>query len=235
MIKKFNKRKQEKAPELSLSQMELNEDKVFTFKGKKGDKGDQGDLPTVKDLVELILQHIPDPVPGEKGKPGETYVLTQKDKKEIAGMIKVPIVEKIIEKPIIKEIALPIPPEELRDKLEGLDKKLSIQAIEELPKILEELSKRLSGNTKESLGLLKGSIHGRSKEIRFVDDETPAGDIDGANTAFTLKRTPIYGSVKLYRNGSRQRVTDDYTILGKEITVLVAPQVGEILLADYRY
>ncbi len=69
-----------------------------------------------------------------------------------------------------------------------------------------------------------------------MDDETPVGTVNGVNTIFTCRRLPHPGSLKVYRGGARQRVTEDYTISehGKKITFLTAPQVGEIILLDYR-
>ena len=125
----------------------------------------------------------------------------------------------------------PDTPEQVRDKLESLikGKKLSITAIEDLSNILEKLSKL--GN-----GKLLGSTHTiPSNVIRFKDDETPTGTVNGSNTIFITSKTPLSGSLKVYRGGARQRVTEDYTFLGRTITFLQAPQVGEIILVDYRY
>lgn len=200
----------------------------------KGDKGDTGPEPTDKKLISLIEPLIPEPIPGENG---EDYILTEKDKKEIASKIKVPIVEKVIEKTeTIKEknVILKDTPEEVRDKLESLikGKKLSIQAIEGLAEILKDLSKK---NVQSNEGYMKGSVHNaKSTQIKFIDDETPSGVINGINTIFTIKRVPAQGSLKLYRGGTRQRITEDYTLSGKTLTLLIAPQVGEILLVDYR-
>jgi hypothetical protein len=69
----------------------------------------------------------------------------------------------------------------------------------------------------------------------FMDDETLIGDVNGVNAVFTVTYTPISGSLKVYRGGARQRVTEDYTVNGNEITFIIPPQPGEILLADYRH
>lgn len=118
-----------------------------------------------------------------------------------------------------------ITPEQIRDKLEGLKEKLSIHAIQDLPKLLEE---------KESKGrsAFPSLI---SKRIRFIDDETPSGTIDGVNTVFTLSKDPAKGSLKVYRGGGRQRVTEDYTLSGRTITFTIPPVTGEIILCDFRY
>lgn len=107
----------------------------------KGDKGDDAVTPTKEDLLSLIKPLIP------QVKDGVDYVLTEKDKKEIAKSIKVPVVEKIIkteriikEQPIIKEtvvkeaIALHTSPQEVRDLIELLmdDERLDASAIKNL-------------------------------------------------------------------------------------------------------
>lgn len=64
-------------------------------RGEKGEKGDRGEQ-------------------GEKGDTGETYILSAKDKKDIAKAIDVPVVEKVIEKTeTIREI--PIVTNEIRE------------------------------------------------------------------------------------------------------------------------
>lgn len=123
---------------------------------------------------------------------------------------------------------------QMRDKLESLKpgEKLSINAIEELAELLEELSKKISAVGK---GGGKVGSYG-TKLIRFIDDFTPIGTVNGVNTIFKLVKTPQTGSLKVYRGGARQRVTEDYTFDGfHTITFIVAPQVGEILLCDFRY
>lgn len=121
----------------------------------------------------------------------------------------------------------PDTPGEVRDKLERLPsgEKLSIQAIQDLSKIIEELKNR-------PVGTVGGLI---SRRIRFIDDETPTGTVNGTNKIFTVSKFPESGSLKVYRSGARQRVTEDYTLSGRTITFTVAPVVGEILLADFRW
>lgn len=58
--------------------------------------------------------------------------------------------------------------------------------------------------------------------------------VQGAGTSFTLANTPVSGTLKLYRGGARQKLTDDYTLSGVTITLLVALVGGEILIADYQ-
>lgn len=70
----------------------------------------------------------------------------------------------------------------------------------------------------------------------FVDNETPAGTINGSNVTFTLANTPVAGSENIYLNGIYQASGsgNDYTISGATITYLTAPLTGERLLASYR-
>ena len=105
-------------------------------------KGEKGDSPSLQELREIIEPLILPPI---KGDPGKDYVLTSKDKKEIAKSIKVPIVEKIVEtiiekQPIvtneIKEVAVTDSSEKIKEKLESLegDERLDAKAIKNLPK-----------------------------------------------------------------------------------------------------
>jgi hypothetical protein len=67
----------------------------------------------------------------------------------------------------------------------------------------------------------------------LIRNEIPAGSINGSNTAFTLASAPATGSARVYLNGVRQKVTDDYTISGSTITFVTAPPSGSNLLVDY--
>lgn len=66
----------------------------------------------------------------------------------------------------------------------------------------------------------------------FVDDETP---VCTTLAACTVSRLPQPGTVRLYRNGLRQKLGVDYTIAGAAITFLVSPQAGDYLTTEYRY
>jgi hypothetical protein len=105
-----------------------------------------------------------------KGEKGDSYVLTESDKQEIASQIEVPIVEKEIIQRIetIKEVPIvtnevvetitikeDISPEDLRNKLESLndDERLSIEfikgsvSLDKLQQVIDHLSaQRVAGN-----------------------------------------------------------------------------------------
>lgn len=124
-------------------------DVVSRVKGEKGDKPVPG-------------KDYPLPQPGKDGytpkkgkdyKDGENYILTEKDKGEIAKKVKVPVVEKIIrEIPVVKEketiikepLAVKFSPQELRDLLELLtgEERIDARSI----RGLEELIRLNPGN-----------------------------------------------------------------------------------------
>lgn len=92
------------------------------------------------------------------------------------------------------------------------------------------------------LFLLCMGILGQSN---IADEEVPRGVIDGVNVRFTLLHTPNpVSSVKVYRNGIRQRnnstMGDMVVFLNGtqgvvKFNVCCIPQKGDILIADYRW
>ena len=71
----------------------------------------------------------------------------------------------------------------------------------------------------------------------FVDDEVPAGAINGSNTVFSLAGTPApAASLTLYRNGLEMAPGSDYTLNGSAVTFsgTSLPRTGDTLLAYYR-
>ena len=71
----------------------------------------------------------------------------------------------------------------------------------------------------------------------FVDSETPAGAVDGANTTFTLVTAPSpSASLSVYRNGLLMKSGLDYTATGATInfSVLATPQPQDVITASYR-
>lgn len=201
-------------------------------------KGPRGDSPSDQKLLSLIRPLIPDPDKGEKGDKGEDGESIigppgqegeSPSKKELESLIKPLLPDPIPGKP--GKDGRIYTAGEIRDMLENLKNKLSIQAIEGLAKILEELSKK---KEQPNEGYMKGSVHNtKSAQIKFIDDETPTNSGDDIN--FTIKRLPASGSLKFYRNGSRQVLTTDYTLTGKTLTLVVPLQdPSEKLLVDYR-
>jgi len=71
----------------------------------------------------------------------------------------------------------------------------------------------------------------------YVDDETPAGTIDGSNGSFSLSNAPApAASLLLFRNGIRVRNGVDYNLSGNTITFMTGcvPAPGDMLSASYR-
>lgn len=70
-----------------------------------------------------------------------------------------------------------------------------------------------------------------------VYSEVPSGTVNGINDTFTLAATPTSGTLRLYKNGLRQKAGagNDYTLATATITFLTGniPQTGDTLLADY--
>jgi hypothetical protein len=132
-----------------------------------------------------------------------------------------------------KVLALLPPKEELAEETPEDIKAKIVQITEgnwfdvKYIKGLEELVRQLAP---ARMGTLGGSV-----VHKFMDDETPSGTVNGVNDTFTLSKAPVNGSLKLFRGGARQRVTEDYTLSGRTIVFTIPPVVGEILLADYRY
>ena len=71
----------------------------------------------------------------------------------------------------------------------------------------------------------------------FVDGDSPAGIVDGANAVFSISAAPDpVSSLAVYRNGLLQKLASDYTFSGRTVEFLPAaiPQPGDTLLASYR-
>lgn len=123
-----------------------------------------------------------------------------------------------------------ITPVEIADKLEELegDDRLDVKAIKNLEYRLEELEGRPMGGTGAGVGKLALQAH-------FIDDETPSGAINGTNKAFVLANTPVPpASVKVFADGQRLNLTEDYTFLTRTITFVDAPLANTIIKVDYK-
>lgn len=191
-------------------------------KGEKGDVGDDGHTPTKEELVALIRPLIPQVKDGKTPTDDELIKLIKPLLPKLDDLV-----AKVPTPPFLTSI-------EIRDRLEilGEGEKLSIQAIQDLPKILEEKLKDLEKKTGSKP---TGGFNYNSMSFHIVDDETPTGTVNGVNTAFTIKDVPNpVSSLKVYVNGQRMRVTTDYTFAGVTITFVTAPPTSSIILVDYR-
>lgn len=109
-------------------------------------KGDDGHTPTEEELIPLIQSLIPEPIVPEDGK---DYILTDKDKSEIAKSIIVPIVEKEVKTIVEKtEIVREVLDRSLEKRISMVEK--SIKTIPEQKEIdLKPIEKRFTELEKE--------------------------------------------------------------------------------------
>ncbi len=69
-----------------------------------------------------------------------------------------------------------------------------------------------------------------------INNETPAGTIDGVNAVFTLTNAPNpTSSLQLFLTGVMQLQGTDYTLAGSTITFSSAPGAGSWITAYYRH
>lgn len=229
----------------------IEEEIKNSFKGEKGDKGDKGDrgengkdgkngkegkTPTKEELKSIIKPLIP------KQQEIDTNIIAYDASKMALDEFKSNIdnfIPKIDLEPLkndlnsLKEIVNEIDGEDIVNKINSLPIKPEFQIdakhIKNLPSQVQYVGRGNGGlETYEVVSIVNNTI-------KFADDETPTGDIDGVNTDFVLANTPKDGSVKVYVNGSRMRITEDYTISDKTISFLIPPPSGSIILTDYRY
>ena len=116
--------------------------------------------------------------------------------------------------------------------VEEVMKKIDLSSFDEM---MDELRKEIEELKARPVRMGGGGTNYMGIKQHFIDDETPSGTVNGANKAFTIANTPNpSGSLKVYVNGQRMRLTEDYTFSGKTITFGTAPPTGSILLVDYR-
>jgi hypothetical protein len=68
-----------------------------------------------------------------------------------------------------------------------------------------------------------------------ASQEKPTGDIDGVNTKFYLKYSPVINTESIYKNGMFMTRGADYVINGKEVTFTDAPIAGSTISVNYKY
>lgn len=141
---------------------------------------------------------------------------------DIIGKIQEPIVSKVGEN-------LPQLGTAVRDGLEILqgDDRLDVSAIKGLEPLLEDF--------KKSNSIVGGGFSSIAMNMRFVDLYVPSGAINGVNTDFVATHIPNPdSSLEVFKGGTLQSLTDDYTLSSKTITFLSAPVAGEIIKIKHR-
>lgn len=157
----------------------------------------------------------------KNGEDGKDYVLTEEDRTAIASGIKVPVVEKIVEKtevireqPIVVEKAMHDSGDTLVRKINALDilPELQIDAkhIKNLPTpagptIVNRYHStefiRLEDTPDEYVAGKFLKVSADATRLEFVDEpsggsgysvETPVGDVDGSNNIYTVTVAPVF-------------------------------------------
>lgn len=130
---------------------------IEMIKGEKGEPGKDGHTPTDDELIALIEPLIPsendlkaiiEPLIPEPIIPndGKDYVLTNADKREIASLVKVPVIEKVTE---IKEVTKAIEPLSIAEKLNTLTGVLDLKVIKDFPTTQELVNEIKKGRLLE--------------------------------------------------------------------------------------
>jgi hypothetical protein len=95
----------------------------------------------------------------------------------------------------------------------------------------------VTGNTSDCVRVDGSSGPCGTSSLGFMDGDTMAGLVDGANASFGLSAVPTpASSLGVYRNGVLQKAGLDYTLSGSTVQFVTAstPQPGDTLLGSYR-
>jgi hypothetical protein len=57
--------------------------------------------------------------------------------------------------------------------------------------------------------------------------------MDGANKIFTFSSAPDSNQLQLFWNGFLQHELDDYILVGNQITMTIAPGIGDVLVGYF--
>jgi hypothetical protein len=187
-------------------------------KGKDGKDGEKGDSADPEEVAKL-LSGMPYFMERLKGEKGDSYSLTEKDKEDILKSIKVPTIEKVIEKietivekpiitEIVKEKALKDTPDEIVSKLESIqeeNRKLDKKAIKGLVNELNEIRERV-----------QGTISG-GRQLRMV---TFSFNGDGMTSTFSLPQVPGAKGYAIwaYYQGQHLQIGEQIEIIGKTLS-----------------
>ena len=209
------------------------------MKGDKGDKGDVGktgkdgsnakevDLKQLANTVFRMIRKPKDGVDGINGNDGKNGADAKVDVMSIVKMV-LERMAKPKDGKNAKELNMDDIVNKAVSKFKNLkgDDRVSYNNLKDVPQLYRQ---------EGAIGGISNTTISNDLGLNFVDDETPAGTLNGTNKVFTISETPKAGSLKVYRNGQRLRVTEDYTYSNKTITFDTAPESDEILLVDFRF
>lgn len=118
---------------------------------------------------------------------------------------------------------------QILEKITGL---LEISDIKDLQEEIKKLKESIS-EIPRGRGFFGGGVSKIALDSHFIDDETPVNSGDNINFTIAYKPSPT-SSLKVYRNGQRLRITEDFTFSGRTITLINSFTTGEVLLVDYK-
>jgi hypothetical protein len=91
----------------------------------------------------------------------------------------------------------------------------------------------ITGEPGSSDGIIPG-LPDAPYDVNYIFNETPTGVMDAVNTVFTTNNDFISTKTRLYLNGIRLKLDEDYTESGSsEITFTEAPHSGDNIIIDY--
>ena len=137
---------------------------------------------------------------------------------------------------LLSILRLPLTRQMLRDLVDSLwrdpvgDRHVTALTFDEITRILTLTQNH---GLADLTALVPGGSGGGG-ETAYIS-ETPAGDVDGINTAFNFSEIPVAGSLLVFLNGQRQKYGIDYTLPAGVLTFATAPFTGDIITADYKY
>ncbi len=189
----------------------------------------------ISDMKEKVssLKDGVTPVKGVDYVDGQDYVLTDRDKHDIASQIDVPTIERVIERTevikevpmvtneIVKEIINSETGEQIVDKINALEIEPELQIdIEHIKGLVEQL-KKMEGNSNSNRGFL-----GVPRRPQW-QQKVLTGAINGSNVTFTFEgKEPAQYSERIFLNYIEQNPLTDYTIAGRTIRYTVAPDAS---------
>lgn len=182
----------------------------------------ESEIETVKEVAQKALDivsateiHKGDdgytPVKGKDYFDGEDYVLTERDKKEIAKSITVPVVEKVIEKreTVIREV--PVVTKEIIEKeVAILDDATVAYLEEEIKKVEDKIPEVVKKNTTNFGFVIRDITAGTGVTIDKTDPNRPIVNATGTGGGHTIEDegTPLTQRDTLNFVGAGVTVTD---------------------------
>ena len=198
---------------------------------EKNNKEIRENLNELTGTVTKKLSEVKNGVDGKDGIDGRSGIDGKEGKDGVDGntIDENVVVDKVIVKLPIDDFLNPSP-ENHRDNLESLkgNERLDINAIKGLLERLETLEK------KPTFG---GRAIGPSVILKFLNNISPVGAIDGSNAVYTLPKAPKTDSEKVFLNGVRMRSgsSNDYTIAGRTLTFTFNPLTDDVILVDIEH